>query len=225
MITKFNTYIKENVSSDDILYAFDLDDTLVFSKSFEEQVKHLVKETRDPDTILVDELKKVNKTISDLKIEDGKIYFIDSDIDIENNSTWIRKRNRVYLRHPYSYSYSHFSLPIYKNDEMIKLYNSVKNTVIITARNERLRDKIENILEKFGIKKPKYGLFMFNDKYSNKYIYKSERILEIYNKEDFEYVNYYDDDIKLLKKMKTYLADKDIKINFYKVEKNSYRQI
>ena len=108
---------------------------------------------------------------------------------------------------------------------MIKLYNSVKNTVIITARNERLRDKIENILEKFGIKKPKYGLFMFNDKYSNKYIYKSERILEIYNKEDFEYVNYYDDDIKLLKKMKTYLADKDIKINFYKVEKNSYRQI
>ena len=225
MITKYTTYIKENVSSDDILYAFDLDDTLVFSKTFEEQVKHLVKETRDPDTILVDELKKVNKTIKDLKIEDGKIYFIDSDTNIENNSTWIRKRNRVYLRHPYSYSYSDFSLPINKNDVMIKLYNSVKNTVIITARNERLRSKIEKILDKFGIKKPKYGLFMFNDRYANKYIYKSERILEIYKKEDFEYVNYYDDDIKLLKRMKNYLSDKDIKINFYRVENETFRKI
>ena len=75
MIIKYDTYIKEN--SKNILYAFDLDDTLLYSERFEKQVKYLITETLTIEDILKRELKRINVDISKLKYADGRIYIED----------------------------------------------------------------------------------------------------------------------------------------------------
>jgi hypothetical protein len=215
--------IKESIENKKILYAFDLDDTLMFNENFENMVKHMLNENVTPEHILLNELNKIGVDIHQLKYENGRIYFNDPEekISFPMDSCWVRKKNRIYLTKPESFLYTDYSLPIKSNRDMVKFYNNVKNKCIITVRKEIMKDKIEKILIKNNIEKPNYGLHMFSShKYSSKFIWKSETLLKIYQDGKFTKINYYDDDIKLIKRMKNYLLDKDINMNFYKVDEN-----
>lgn len=211
-----------------ILYAFDMDDTLVYSKRFEEHLKPLINEYLTPENILMNKLEDIDVNIEDLKYENDRIYFDDPNhkIKIPDNSSWVRKKDRVYITQPDAYFMTSYSMPIGKYDKIVNIYNSVENNTIITARSNRLKRQTIKSLNELGLEQPKYGLHMYPDNsYSYKEEFKTNKILELCNKYGFEEVHYFDDNIKLLKKMKKILNNSDIKISFYKVTKNNFRKI
>ena len=211
-----------------VLNAFDLDDTLVFNKPFEENIKHLLLEFKTPIEIFYDKINNSGVELSKLKYENGRIYFDDPNKDFEireYDTDWVRKKDRVYLTQPDEYLLTDESLPISINDNLLDIYNSSENKCIITARLSSSKDNIKKRLNKLGISQPNYGLFMLNDKYSNKVIFKCNTLLKLQEQFKFDEINYYDDNIKLLKKMKIFLSDKNININLYKVTENDIRKV
>lgn len=225
--SKKNIY-ESNTST--VLNAFDLDETLVFNTTFEENIKHLLLEYKTPTEIFFDKINKKNINISKLKYENGRIYFNDpmNNFNIDKYDTdWVRKKDRVYLIQPDEYLLTNESLPIAVNEKLLELYNNSINKCIITARLENSKSILKKRLNELGINEPNYGLFMLNDKYSNKVKFKADTLIKLQKKYNFEVVNYYDDNIKLLKRMKEYFIEKGINadINLFKVTKSDIRRI
>lgn len=212
-----------------VLYAFDMDDTLTYSKRFEEHVKPLLlREYLTPEIILNNKLEDIGIGLEKLKYENGRIYFDDPhhEYKIPKGSDWVRKKDRIYIVQPNAFLMTDESMPIGTYDDIVKLYNEAEYKCIITARSERLRRQTIKALNNLGIEKPNMGLFMYpNDSFAYTYEYKSNKLLEIYKTMKFDEIHYYDDNIKLLKKIKENLKNKDINIKYYKVTKNRYRQI
>ena len=212
-----------------VLNAFDMDDTLVYGKHFEEYIKPmLVREYLTPEIILNNKLDDIGVGIEQLKYENGRIYFDDphQDYEIPQGSSWVRKKNRVYIIQPDVFFMTEESMPIGVHEDILKLYNDAEYRCIITARNERIKRQTVKVLEKLGLKKPNMGLFMYPaNSFSYTWEYKSNKLIELQNIHNFDRINYYDDNIKLLKRMKKNLEDKGLPITFYKVTKNRYRQI
>jgi hypothetical protein len=211
-----------------VLWAFDMDDTLVYSKRFEEHIKPLLTEFLNPEIILKSKINDIGINISDLKYENGRIYFDDPEqlAYIPNNSGWVRKKERVYITQPDAYFMTEESMPIGTYSEIVKLYENAEYKVIITARNERLREQTELALNNLGIEKPNCGLFMYpENNFSLKVRWKIDKLMELINNENFIVVYYFDDNIKILKKMKEYFDKQEINITLYKVTENNYRKI
>jgi len=211
-----------------VLWAFDMDDTLVYSKRFEEHVKPLLTEFLNPEIILKSKINDIGINISDLKYENGRIYFDDPEqlTYIPNNSGWVRKKERVYITQPDAYFMTEESMPIGTYSKIIKLYEDAEYKTIITARNERLRKQTELALNNLGIEMPNYGLFMYpENNFSLKVRWKIDKLMELINNENFTEVHYFDDNIKILKKMKDYFEKYDFNIKLYKVTENNYRKI
>jgi len=81
-------------------------------------------------------------------------------------------------------------------------------------------------LKNLGLKEPNMGLFMYPvNSFSYTYEYKCNKLIELQNSYNFDEIKYYDDNIKLIKKMKKIFEGKDIPVTFYKVTKNRYRQV
>jgi hypothetical protein len=218
----------DNFNRNDILYVFDMDDTLVYSDEFEDHIRPLLNENITPEEIFNIELSKIDSDLSNLKYEHGRIYMDDPEkiIIIPKNSSWVRKKDRIYLTTPESYYMTTESMPNKTNKTILDLYNGVKDKAIVTARKEKYRDVTELALETLGIESPNYGLFMYPDEtHSFKSKWKSDRLLELYDNDRFNEIHYYDDNIKLLKKMKHYLSKHNKNIYLYKVSKDSYRKI
>ena len=213
--------------SNKILYAFDLDDTLVFSKSFEDSVRPLLNEELTPEAILRSKTNDIGINISDLKYADGRIYFYDpkQKINIPENSTWVRKKDRVYITQPDSYYMTNDGIPIGIHKNIVNIYNNAEYKAIITVRNEKIRIQTEQALKKLGIELPNCGLHMFSrTAISMKSKWKAQVLLDLYNEQGFTQIYYFDDNIKILKKMKIYLKKYDF-ITLYKVNENNYRKI
>ena len=214
-------------SSSKVLYAFDMDDTLVYGKRFEEFIKPML-EYLTPEIIFNNKLEDIGVDLKRLKYEDGRIYFNDPSHTVKTlpGSSWIRKKDRVYITQPDAYFMTDESMPIGTYDEIIDLYNNAEYKCIITARNERLRSQTTKALKNLGIEKPNEGLYMYPiNNFSFTYEYKANKLLQIYNRRKFDEIYYFDDNIKLLKRIKRNLQDKDINIKYYKVTKNRYRQL
>lgn len=225
--SKKNIY-ESNTST--VLNAFDLDETLVFNTTFEENIKHLLLEYKTPTEIFFDKINKKNINISKLKYENGRIYFNDpmNNFNIDKYDTdWVRKKDRVYLIQPDEYLLTDESLPISVNENLLELYNNSLNKCIITARLEVSKSNIIKRLNELGVKQPNCGIFMLSDKYSNKVKFKADALIKLQKKYNFEVINYYDDNIKLLKKMKEYFKENKINadINLFKVTKTDIRRI
>lgn len=227
IIEKFN--MKGSLDSDTVLYAFDMDDTLVYGNRFESYVKYLIMEYLTPEQMITKEVEDIGITMSDLKYDNGRIYFDDkSDVEIPVGSDWVRKKDRIYLKQPEMFFMSDYSLPVDTYDKIVKLYKKAKNKCIITARKDFMRQRTEIALTDLGIDEPNYGLYMYP---SNEFLFKSrwkiDVILNICGENGFNEVHYFDDNIKLIKKMKDYYKNinSDINIYFYKVHKNDYREI
>jgi hypothetical protein len=218
-IKKFNEFKVESV-----LYIFDFDDTLVETPDFEELAIEYLKE----DVTISDLLKRCTDEIgisdSQLKWQDNRIYFEDpqSNFDIHPNSKcWIRKGNRVYLLSPNEFSLSDMSLPS-ETKELKKLYNSVENKCIVTARPEIIRDKIIQSLKSLGFQDPKFGLHMYPHlNHRNAGQWKGHKIVEILNDTGFKSAIFYDDNPRYIKKARKVIEEllPNFDIKYVKVDK------
>jgi len=209
-----------------VLYVFDFDDTMVFSNNFEDNIKYLINERLTPENILKKSVDRLNVNITDLKYDNGRIYIEDENksIKIPLNSEWVRKKDRIYLTQPESYYLTDESIPNELNHNIIDIYKSSENKAILTARKEKLRNIVLKTLRKFNIDEPNIGLYMYpNNTNIFPYEWKAKKLLEL--SEQFDEIHYYDDNIKLLKKIKRYLDKFNINIYLYKVMKNKYRLI
>lgn len=218
-IKKFFEFKVENV-----LYIFDFDDTLVETPDFEE----LAIEYLTEDVSIADLLKKCTDEISisnsDLKWQDGRIYIIDTNNQIEIpewSKYWVRKGQRVYLTPPNEFSLSDISLPK-TTKELKDLYNSVENKCIVTARPEMIREKIIKSLKDLGFQDPKFGLHMYPYlNHRNAGEWKGKKIVELIKETGFKSAIFYDDNPKYIKKAKRVIDNElpGFDIKYIKVQK------
>ncbi len=212
---------------DDILYIFDFDDTLVETPEFEELAFPYLKEN-----ITVEEL--VNRCVDEIKVDkkslkflDGRIYFDDPNGEFKlpvNSKYWLRKGLRIYLISPNEFSLSDDSLPKESTD-LKKLYDSVENKCIVTARPEILRKKILKNLNNLGFGEPKFGLHMYPSlNHRNAGEWKGYKIVELIKETGFEKAIFYDDNSKYIKKAKKVINDilPNFDIKYVKVNKKTH---
>ncbi len=199
MIKKFEEFNK----SDDTLYIFDFDDTIVDSPRFEELAIDYLKESHTIESLLKKSVKYINKDIKDIKIENGRLYISDPNNEIEIKGNWVRKKNRVYLLAPDHFYFSDISLPKTKT-KLSELYNSAHNKAIVTGRMEPLRKKVEKSLNDLKLDIPNYGLYCFpsKDESGDRVpIWKGNTIVKIIKKTGFKKVKFYDDNSKWVNKV------------------------
>jgi len=202
-IKNYNEFTSENV-----LYIFDFDDTLVNSPSFEELAIKYLKEDITIKDLLDQSIKRVGVTLDDLKWQDGRIYVLDPNKELREFGNWVRKGDRLYMFSPNLFHVSDISLPKSVKQEISNLYKSVDNKCIVTAREESLRDKITNKLLDLGLELPKYGLHMAPIGTKNAGHWKGEKIVEIINETGFQKAIFYDDNIKYIKRATKVVKEK-----------------
>ena len=195
----------ENFGTNETLYIFDFDQTLVESPSYEElAIKYLTENTTISD-LIQRSLSFVNREKSDLKIENGRIYIEDPNQTIETKGNWVRKGVRVYMVTPNVYHFLDISLPT-KVKELSELYKQVQNKSIVTGRMVDLREKVIESLEKFGLELPNYGLFCYpskDDRTDRVAEWKAKTIVQLLKETGFKKAKFYDDKPKWVKKVVT----------------------
>lgn len=202
-IKNYNEFTSENV-----LYIFDFDDTLVNSPSFDKLAIEYLKEDITIKDLLNQSIKRVGVTLDDLKWQDGRIYVLDPNKELKEFGNWVRKGDRLYMFSPNLFHTSDISLPKSLKTEISDLYKSVENKCIVTAREESLRNKITNKLLDLGLELPKYGLHMAPMGTKNAGHWKGERIVEIINETGFQKAVFYDDNIKYIKRATKVIKEK-----------------
>ena len=194
-------------TSDDTLYIFDFDDTLVDSPSFEElAIQYLTEDVTIKD-LLTQSVNRIGVTLNDLKWQDNRIYILDPNKNIKEFGNWIRKGDRLYLITPNLFHTADISLPN-SLKEISNLYKSVENKCIVTAREDTMRGKIISKLIEFGLKIPKYGLHMAPKGTKNLGIWKGEKIVEILKETGYKKAIFYDDNPKYLKRATKVVKEK-----------------
>lgn len=192
----------ESFSGDRTLYAFDFDDTLAKTPSFEDRAIAFLKESSEIESMLKKATAKIGIGMDSLRWQDGRIYIEDPSAKIEvkpNDRDWARKGARVYLLQPEEFCLSDLSMPEMAT-ELKDLYNSTENACIITARPERIRSKIEESLERLCLEYPKYGLHMYPSLNHHKAgRWKGQKMCELAKQFGFERVVFYDDNRKYIK--------------------------
>lgn len=191
----------KNYSEFNTLHIFDFDDTLVETPSFEKVVLKYLKENLTAKDLLDKSVDFINKDIKDLKWENGRIYINDPNSTIKIKGNWVRKKDRVYLMAPDLFSYIDESMPE-KLKELSKFYNSVDNKCILTARPDKVEDKVVKVLKSLGLEYPKYGIYMRPENRKNAGEWKGEKIVEISKKYNFKKIIFYDDNARYIKRAK-----------------------
>jgi len=200
-------YLKffENFQEDDVLYIFDLDQTLVESPSFEELAIQYLTENQNIGDLIRKSLYFVNRSKSDLRIENGRIYIEDPNQAIEPKGNWVRKGLRVYMVTPNVYHFLDISLPT-KVKELSELYKKVRNKAIVTGRMVDLEEKVKESLTKFGLELPNQGLFCYpskDDRTDRVAEWKAKTIVQLLKDTGFKKAKFYDDKPKWVKKVVT----------------------
>jgi len=200
-------YLKlfENFQEDDVLYIFDFDDTLVDSPSFEELAIQYLTENQNISDLIKRSLYFVNRSKSDLRIENGRIYIEDPNQTIEPKGNWVRKGLRVYMVTPNVYHFLDISLPT-KVKELSEMYKKVQNKAIVTGRMVDLEEKVKESLEKFGLELPNHGLFCYpskDDRTDRVAEWKAKTIVQLLRDTGFKKAKFYDDKPKWVKKVVT----------------------
>ena len=194
-------------TSDNVLYIFDFDDTLVNSPSFDELAINYLKEDITIKDLLNQSINRVGVTLDELKWQDGRIYVLDPNKELKEFGNWVRKGDRLYMFTPNAFHLSDLSLPSTLK-ELSELYKSVENKCIVTAREESLRNKITRTLLDLGLELPKYGLHMAPVGTKNAGNWKGEKIVEIINETGFQKAIFYDDNAKYIKRATKVVREK-----------------
>jgi hypothetical protein len=211
-IKNYNEYTNQNV-----LYIFDFDDTLVNTPSYEELAIQFLKEDITIKDLLNQSVNRIGVTLNDLKWQDGRIYVMDINKQLKEFGNWVRKGDRMYMLSPNLFHTSDISLPSTLKS-LSKLYKSVDNKCIVTAREESIRDKITNKLLELGLEIPKYGLHMAPVGTKNAGHWKGEKIVEILKETGFQKAIFYDDNSKYIRKATKVVREKMPNIQFEPVK-------
>ena len=198
-------YLKlfESFQKDETLYIFDFDDTLVHSPSFEELAIEYLTESQTIGDLIKKSLTFVNKSKSDLKIENGRIYVTDPNNQIDPKGNWVRKGTRLYMVTPNVYHFLDISLPT-KVKELSELYKQVQNKAIVTGRMVDLKEKVVAALELFGLELPNHGLFCYpskDDRTDRVAEWKAKTIVKLLRETGFKKAKFYDDKPKWVKRV------------------------
>ena len=198
-------YLKlfESFQKDETLYIFDFDDTLVHSPSFEELAIEYLTESQTIGDLIKKSLTFVNKSKSDLKIENGRIYVTDPNNQIDPKGNWVRKGTRLYMVTPNVYHFLDISLPT-KVRELSELYKQVQNKAIVTGRMVDLKEKVIGSLQSFGLELPNHGLFCFpskDDTSQRVAEWKATTIVKLLKDTGFKKAKFYDDKPKWVKRV------------------------
>jgi hypothetical protein len=195
------------------LYVFDFDDTLVVSPRYEDIAIKFLNENLTVKDLLDRAIKRIGIDKSKLRVQDKRIFIEDPNKIYQEQKDWVRKGNRLYLVQPDEFSYLDESLPK-QTKELVNLYKSVEDKCIVTARPESMRDKIESVLNQFGLEEPKWGLHMAPDGKINAGKWKGEKIIELVNTTGFQNVIFYDDNSKYIRGAKKVVQEKLPNLNF-----------
>lgn len=203
--------------NDETLYIFDFDNTLADTPKYNDLVIDYLKENITIKELLNKSLRSINKEEKDLKIENGRIYIDDPEMQIKVKGDWVRKKSRVYLLTPNIYTFTEMSLPTREIKEITKIYRSVKNKAIVTGRPKKVCNKIKQKLEEFGLEYPNFGIHCFpldNIKSQRVAKWKGNTIVDLIKKSGFKNANFYEDNTKWLKKSKQIVNQELPYINF-----------
>jgi hypothetical protein len=198
---------------DKILYVFDFDDTLMESPRYEDIAQKYLFENTTVKELLNQSIKRIGIDKSQLKIQDRRIFIEDPNKLYPEVKDWVRKGNRIYLVQPDEFIYLDESLPK-SLKELSKLYNSVEDKCIVTARPESIRPKIEKILNQFGLDRPKWGLHMCPNIKINAGKWKGETIVMLSKETGFNNVIFYDDNSKYIRNAKKVVEEQLPNLNF-----------
>jgi hypothetical protein len=212
-IDKFNEFGIEN----NTLYVFDFDDTLMVTPRYEDIAIKFLNENLTVKDLLDRAVKRIGITKDKLKVQDRRIFVDDPNKIYKEEKDWVRKGNRLYLVQPDEFSYLDESLPT-KLKELASLYKSVEDKCIVTARPQRMRDKIESVLKQFGLENPKWGLHMCPDGKVNAGKWKGDKIVELAETTGFQNVIFYDDNSKYIRGAKKVVSEKLPNLNFKTVK-------
>jgi hypothetical protein len=204
-------YLKlfENFQESETLYIFDFDDTLAESPSFEELVIRYKngEDLPEIEILLKNSLKLIDKKLSDIHIENGKIFVKDADesIDVEGKGNyWVRKGGGlIKMITPNKFHFLDISMPT-KVKELSELYKQVQNKAIVTGRMVDLREKVIESLEKFGLEFPNHDLFCYpskDDRTDRVAEWKAKTIVKLLKKTGFLRAKFYDDKPKWVKRV------------------------
>jgi hypothetical protein len=213
-IFKFGEWNSNGVET---LHIFDFDDTLVKTPSFEELAIQFLKEDLSISDLLQSSCKRIGISLNQLRWENGRIFIENPNGSIKPYGNWVEKGKRLYLITPNAFQYSDLSLPT-SLKEFSELYLKEENKCIVTARPESLRPKIIDILEKFGLGMPKYGLHMAPDGQKNLGTWKGHKIVEIVNELGFQKAIFYDDNPKYIKNATRVVKEKLPNLDFKTVK-------
>lgn len=208
-IDRFNEFNIEQQT----LYVFDFDDTLVVTPRYEDIAIKFLNENLTVKDLLDRAIKRLGVDKSKLKVQDKRIFIEDPQRIYTEQKDWVRKGNRLYLVQPDEFSYLDESLPK-QTKELVNLYKSVEDKCIVTARPESMRDKIENVLNQFGLEEPKWGLHMAPDGKINAGKWKGEKIVDLAETNGFQNVIFYDDNSKYIRGAKKVVQEKLPNLNF-----------
>jgi hypothetical protein len=212
-IDKFNEFDIEN----NTLYVFDFDDTLMVTPRYEDIALKFLNENLTVKDLLDRAVKRIGITKDKLKVQDRRIFIDDPNKIYKEEKDWVRKGNRLYLVQPDEFSYLDESLPT-KLKELASLYKSVEDKCIVTARPQRMRNKIESVLKQFGLENPKWGLHMCPDGKVNAGKWKGDKIVELSETTGFQNVIFYDDNSKYIRGAKKVVSEKLPNLNFKTVK-------
>jgi len=203
----------ESKSNDDTLFIFDFDDTIVDSPRFEELAINYLRENVTTKTLVNRSLKQIGKKKEDIKIENGRLYVNDPNLEIEVTGDWVRKKDRVYMVAPDKFYYLEESFP----DKLTKLsafYKKVKNKAIVTARIKTVRKLVEKYLDKLELGQPNHGLFMYplKDETPDRVAtWKAKTVIKLIKDSGFTKAEFFDDKSKtvnaVVKAVKEQLPD------------------
>jgi hypothetical protein len=208
-IDRFNEFNIEQQT----LYVFDFDDTLVVTPRYEDIAIKFLNENLTVRDLLDRAIKRIGVTKEKLKVQDRRIFIEDPQRIYQEQKDWVRKGNRLYLVQPDEFSYLDESLPK-QTKELVNLYKSVEDKCIVTARPESMRDKIENVLNQFGLEIPKWGLHMAPDCKINAGKWKGEKIVDLVETTGFQNVIFYDDNSKYIRGAKKVIQEELPNLNF-----------
>lgn len=189
------------------LYVFDFDDTIVKTPNFEELAIDFLKEDLSISDLLNLSVKRIGVSVDDLEWQDNRIFVRDPQNKIQPYANWVRKGDRVYMTSPDIFCKIDLGMPK-ETKKLSEFYNQVDNKCIVTARPESTRNKIEEILSRFNLEDPKFGLHMIPDGKKDAGTWKGEKIVEIVKLTNFSKVVFFDDNPKYIKKATKVVREK-----------------
>jgi hypothetical protein len=102
------------------------------------------------------------------------------------------------------------------NPEIIPIYKSAKNKMILTGRNEKMRQDIEGKLVELGIGVPNFGLHLYQGGSNGISAYKVKVIEDTIIANGWEEIHFFEDRADWLDKAEKEITEKFPKIKFHK---------